>query len=152
MKKIVAFVFLIIAIGVAYFVIRSDSSESTEQDAISNILKRQSSCWNNGNIDCFMVGYWKSDSLKFVSSQGVTYGYENVMENYKVRYPSRREMGELSFEIIDFDQLSDDVALVIGKFKLERLMGDADGYFSLVLRKVDGDWVIVADHTSVSDN
>ena len=40
-----------------------------EQDnikAIQAILQNQTAAWNKGDLDAFMVGYWKSDSLVFM--------------------------------------------------------------------------------------
>jgi len=37
---------------------------------------------------------------------------------------------------------------VIGKFHLKRKVGDASGPFSLLLKRIDGKWKIIADHSS----
>jgi len=57
-------------------------------------------------------------------------------------------MGVLTFNLLEFDQLAKDVFLVIGEFHLKRTVGDANGMFSIILRQIDGNWKIIADHSS----
>lgn len=123
----------------------------TAQDrrAILQILGQQTVDWNAGRVDKFMNGYWPSDSLTFVGKAGVTYGYQATLANYKKRYPSRASMGRLKFDILQLDFLTSDVAYVIGRFHLTRpQIGDAEGYFTLLWRKIKKRWVIVSDHSS----
>ena len=54
----------------------------TEKQIIS-ILKIQDEAWNNGDINGFMETYWKHDSLMFIGKSGVTYGWQNTLNNYK---------------------------------------------------------------------
>jgi len=45
-------------------------------------------------------------------------------------------------------KLSAEYYFVTGKWYLKRTVGDAKGYYTLVFRKVNGNWVIIADHSS----
>lgn len=115
---------------------------------ITTIMLQQAKDWSNGNIEGFMEGYIKSDDLKFVGSKGITYGWKQTLENYKKGYPTKDHMGILTFNLLEFDQLAKDVFLVIGKFHLKRTVGDANGMFSIILKQIDGNWKIIADHSS----
>lgn len=115
---------------------------------ITTIMLQQAKDWSNGNIEGFMKGYIKSDDLKFVGSKGITYGWKQTLENYKKGYPTKEHMGILTFNLLEFDQLAKDVFLVIGKFHLKRTVGDANGMFSIILKQIDGNWKIIADHSS----
>lgn len=115
---------------------------------VKSILQRQAADWNRGDIDAFMEGYWRSDELQFIGSNGVTYGWENTLARYKRSYPDRAAMGTLHFDIIRTDQLSPEVIMLTGKYTLTRKDDMPTGHFLLVWRKIDGQWVIVADHTS----
>jgi len=122
---------------------------SADRQAILGILHRQTTDWNAGNVEAFMNGYWKSDSLTFVGKVGITYGYEATLSNYKRRYPDRATMGTLKFTILKVDFPARNVAYIIGKFHLTRpKVGDAEGHFTLLWRKIGGKWVIVSDHSS----
>ncbi len=121
---------------------------SSDREAILIVMDRQEQAWNQGDVDAFMEGYWKSDSLVFMGSDGPKYGWDNILSDYKVRYPDRKSMGKLTFYILQLNALNDDHALMIGKWDLARDAGDIGGFFTLVWRKVNGKWVIVSDHTS----
>jgi hypothetical protein len=110
-------------------------------------LSDQTKCWNQGDLDCFMEGYWMSDSLMFIGSK-VTYGWQQTLDNYKFRYPDAASRGVLDFEILSTTRISAEVYFVIGKYHLTRTIGNASGIFTLVWRKINEDWFIVADHTS----
>jgi len=116
--------------------------------AVKSILQRQSADWNRGDINAFMEGYWKSEELQFVGSSGPTYGWQNTLENYKRRYPDRAAMGQLTFDILRVRKLTDAVILLTGKFTLQRKNDQPTGFFTLVWKKINDEWVIVSDHTS----
>ena len=122
----------------------------TNQDegAIKEVLAQQQDCWNNGDLECFMEGYWRSEQLVFIGSRGVTYGWQNTLENYKKSYPDKDSMGQLTFELIQLEPLSDDFWTVIGKWSLERKNDNPNGHFTLIFRRLGNDWVIVSDHSS----
>ena len=73
-------------------------SQSPDEIAIRKILNDQTKYWNQGNIDKFIVGYWKNDSLMFIGKSGITYGYTNTLNNYKKNYSDTTQMGKLAFE------------------------------------------------------
>jgi beta-aspartyl-peptidase (threonine type) len=117
--------------------------------AVETVFRAQQEAWNRGDIDAFMEHYWKSDDLTFSSGGSTTRGWTATKANYKRRYPSRDAMGRLTFSDLEFFPLADQAALVLGRW---RLMRDEPigGNFSLVFRRIDGRWLIVHDHTSVS--
>jgi hypothetical protein len=95
-----------------------------------------------------MKGYWQSDSLLFIGKNGPKYGYRTTLENYKQRYPDTSAMGKLSFDILQVKRLSVLYFFVVGKWHLDRSIGNIEGHFTLLMRKLKGQWVIVADHSS----
>lgn len=117
---------------------------------IQSIMDAQEEAWNRGSLDDFMNGYWKSDSLIFIGKSGVTYGWSKTLDNYKKSYKTKAEMGQLHFENIKLELLSPKDALVIGKWTLLRKqLGDTlSGHYSLNWQKKQGNWVIIADHSS----
>ena len=108
----------------------------------------QQAAWNRGDLTAFMQGYWQSDSLTFVGSRGVTYGWQATLEGYQRRYPDRATMGQLTFGIERLTALGPNAALLIGTWRLTRAADSPGGYFSLTWRRIEGRWVIVSDHTS----
>jgi hypothetical protein len=124
------------------------SPAQSPKDEILNILSRQTECWNRGDIECFMEGYWKSDELKFIGKNGVTMGWQSTLDNYKNNYPSKKAMGELSFDILEVTLLDAGYAYVVGKWHLERHSDELSGHFTLLWKKLANQWVIISDHSS----
>lgn len=123
-------------------------SQSPDEKAIREVLAQQEECWNAGDLECFMEGYWKSDQLIFIGSKGVTYGWQKTLDNYKKSYPNKAAMGTLTFDLIIVEPLSDDFWTVIGKWSLKREKDNPKGHFSLIFRRLGNEWVIVSDHSS----
>ncbi len=119
-----------------------------DETAIRKILTSQTIEWNKGNIESFMQGYWKSDSLLFVGKNGPSYGFARTLANYKKGYPDTAAMGKLSFDILKVQRLSADHYFVLGKWMLKRSIGDLSGHYTLLFRKIGGEWKIVVDHSS----
>ena len=123
-------------------------SQTTDETAIRKLLHTQDAAWNSGNLEGFMKGYWKSDSLMFIGKSGITYGWQQTLDNYKKGYPDTAAMGKLNFEYIEIKRLSDEYYFVTGKWYLTRTIGNLNGTFTLLMRKIKGVWVIVKDHSS----
>ena len=119
-----------------------------DEKEIRDLLSTQTAAWNRGNIDDFMKGYWESDSLLFIGKSGVTHGYRNTLDNYKKGYSDTAKMGKLFFDIIEVRKLSAGYYWVLGKWFLKRSVGDVGGHYTLLFRKINGKWKIVADHSS----
>jgi len=115
---------------------------------ISLILKEQTISWNKGDLNKFMKGYWNNDSLIFVGSSGVRYGYENALGYYKNTYSDAEKMGKLSLEILKIEKLSNQYYFVLGKWFLKRVVNDKGGHYTLLFKKIRGRWLIIADHSS----
>ncbi len=123
-------------------------SGQNEEKEIREVMTLQEECWNEGDLECFMEGYWKSEKLVFIGSSGVNYGWQKTLDNYKRSYPTKEKMGKLTFEIIIMEPLSEDFWSVIGKWSLERKDDNPNGHFSLIFRLIGDEWVIVSDHSS----
>lgn len=121
--------------------------QQAETAAIRAVLAQQVNDWNAFNIEGFMQGYWKSDSMMFVGSK-ITYGWDSTLARYKRSYPSPDAMGKLRFEILKMQFVSADACLVTGKYFLQRKSDNPNGTFTLLFRKKKEKWVVVYDHTS----
>ena len=122
--------------------------QSVDEVAIREVIANQQECWNDGNLECFMEGYWKSENLVFIGSKGVTHGWEQTLANYKASYPTAEKMGKLNLVLIALEPLSEDFWSVIGQWKLERKSDNLSGHFTLLFRKFGNEWLIVQDHSS----
>ncbi len=134
---------------ISLFVSLTAFAQTEEEKTILQLLDTQTKSWNKGDIPGFMKGYWESDSLMFIGKNGITYGYAQTLANYLKNYPSKEDMGKLTFDIKKVNMLANDACFVIGKWHLKREQkGDLSGHFTLLFRKLKGQWMIVADHSS----
>jgi len=111
-------------------------------------MATQQIAWNNGDIDGFMKGYWKNDSLLFIGSKGPTYGWKKTLDNYKKSYPNKEKMGFLEFSDIKVKMLGKNYAYVLGKWKLVRTNDSPNGIYTLIFQKFKDGWKIISDHTN----
>ena len=139
MKKCILFFVLLLA---------SILLRAQDRQAVVKLMSDQQSAWNNGDIESFMQGYWKSDSLVFVGKTAPQYGWQTTTDHYKKAYPDKASMGQLAFTIIKLDVLDKNNAFMLGAWHLTRDAGALGGYFTLWFRKINGEWKIVCDHTS----
>lgn len=141
MKKLSIFlVFLFASINV--------SAQKDEENLILELLENQRQAWNKGDLKQYMKGYLKSDSLLFVGKSGPQYGWNNTLNNYKKSYPDRSAMGFLSFDIKEVRMISADHAFVLGAWQLKREKDEPGGFFTLLVKKIEGEWRVIADHSS----
>jgi len=108
-------------------------------------MKDQEKAWSENDLEGFMQGYWKNDSLKFYGSSGLTYGWDKTLANYKKGYPTKDHSGKLHFKINDISKIKKNAYWVMGNYFLQRKVGDANGIFMIIFKKIKGEWKIVAD-------
>ncbi|QNK76528.1 nuclear transport factor 2 family protein [Winogradskyella sp. PAMC22761] len=123
---------------------KSDTKELAEA-GIRIVMAEQETAWNNHDLEGFMQGYWKSDSLKFYGSNGLTKGWHQTLANYKKGYPTKAESGTLKFLINDISKIEGDNYWVMGEYHLKREVGNANGVFMIIFKKINGEWKIIAD-------
>src|ERR1700682_493438 len=124
-----------------------DGREADRQ-AINAVLSAQQAAWNRGDVDAFLVGYWRSPELTFSGSSGVARSWDGVLARYKKNYPGSEAMGRLDFSALEFRLLGPDAALVLGRWHLKREKDDVGGVFTLVWQRFPDGWKIIHDHTS----
>jgi len=141
-------VFLVL--GMCYLACHQNvpSGQSDPAKEIARVLDKQVRAWNEGDIQGYMDGYWKSDSVRFVSGRGVTSGWKQTLERYKKGYPTRAVMGTLRFDKVEIDVLSDSSAVVLGRWELRRAADTPWGFFMLLMKRKLQGWCVVLDHTS----
>lgn len=118
------------------------------KQSVESLMAGQEKAWNQGDLEAFMKPYLPSDSLLFIGSRGLSYGWHTTLENYKKSYPDQEAMGTLKFENKEYKALGESHALVIGRWNLYRSSDTLSGSYSLVWQYRDGAWKIIADHSS----
>ncbi len=118
------------------------------EEVIAATLDAQAAAWNEGNLAAFMDIYWNDDDLKFVSGTSITKGWSSTMKRYRDRYADESGLGRLSFEKTDVEMITDDVAVVTGRYNHVKNAEASSGAFTLVMKRIGGVWRIVHDHTA----
>jgi hypothetical protein len=136
--------FLLILL-ITIFSCQTQTSEAEDKLAILTVMQLQEEAWSNNDMEGFMEGYWKSDSLKFYGSSGLTRGWQQTLDNYKMGYPTKEHSGILTFKINDISKIDVGSYWVMGEYFLDRSIGDTNGVFLIVFKKINGTWKIVAD-------
>jgi ketosteroid isomerase-like protein len=127
---------------------RGALARASEDSQIRAVLAAQVASWNRGDVDSFMTYYWRSEETLFVGANGVTRGWQAVLDRYHRAYPDRKAMGYLTFSDIEIQQDCTNAAIVIGEYHLEREKDNPSGVFTLNFRKFPQGWRIVVDHTT----
>ena len=150
-STIAVFVFLLGAAGTAG---AQDAAKAAAVAAsaagVRAALDKQVEAWNRGDLEGYMQGYWNSPDLVFQSGTTVTRGWQATLERYRKRYQAEgKEMGRLRFQDLEVQVLSSDAAFIRGKWHLTMRDGsEPGGLFTLLARRIGGEWKIVHDHTS----
>lgn len=139
---------LLVLLFTTFSFTQSDNQKTKIEADIRAVMNAQTTAWNNGDIDGFMLGYWNSDKLVFASGDNVTRGWQPTLDRYKKNYDSRAKMGTLTFSDLAVNIISKDAAVVLGSWALQREKDNPKGKFTLIFRKMKDGWKIVHDHTS----
>jgi beta-aspartyl-peptidase (threonine type) len=142
MKKILILILVFVLVHLAGF---SKPPDVTEE--ILNVLAKQKSAWNQGDIESFMKYYWHSEDFTFQSGNNRIQGWDALFTRYKKNY-SGENMGILDFTDMVVKALSEKSALVIGRWEVKRKDEVLGGLFTLVIQRKPEGWRIIHDHTS----
>ena len=119
------------------------------EDVVRATVEAQAAAWNEGDLDAFMDIYARDDDLTFISNGDVaSRGWSATMRRYRERYGGAGGMGRIGFDDLRTNMVTEDVAIVTGKVRHVIDGQSSSGAFSLVMKRNDGVWRIVHDHTS----
>lgn len=131
----------------------SPDERARVRSEIVAMLANSAANWNRGDLDAFVTDYLPGAETTYIGSRGVLRGPAAIRSAYAPRFAPGGVRDSLSFELLDVDPLAPDVLNVIATYILARQVNGRDsitarGPTSLVMRRVDGRWRIVHDHSS----
>lgn len=118
------------------------------------MLAHGAAAWNRGDLDDFISDYAPGAATTYIGRRGVVRGPAAIRASYAPRFAPGVTRGTLHFEDLEADVLAPGVANAIAWYVLTvRTAAGTDstiarGPTSLVVRKLDGRWRIVHDHSS----
>lgn len=159
MKNITFFILAILALlavslyfNTKYFTMKKASTNLevpvNEIKEIHSVLDKQLTEWNNGNLNGYMEGYWKNDSFRFISKNGILQGWDNLFKMYQSTFNTKEKMGHLLFQkegIYTMSEKEKEV-LLVGRWEVHK-QDTQSGTFYLIFKEIAGEWKIIQDHT-----
>lgn len=122
---------------------------SVAKSEIAAVLAHGARAWNAGALDEFLSDYDPAPTTTFVTPTAVRHGIDAIRAGYAARFAPGARRDSLHFEDLEVDVLAPDVVNAIAYYVLMR--GDsvtARGPTSLVVRRINGRWRIIHDHSS----
>lgn len=142
MKKILILILVFVIVAATGY---SEPPDTREE--ILNVLAKQKTAWNEGDIEGFMEYYWHSEDFTFQSGTSRILGWDALLTRYKKNY-SGENTGILDFKDIVVKAFSEKTALVLGRWEVKRKDEVLGGLFTLVIQRKPEGWRIIHDHTS----
>ena len=151
MKNILSWIWVAGAIGLCGC--RTAGRARSHPDAsvqIRQVLDAQVAAWNRGDLEGFMIGYHRSPDLRFASNNSVFNGWQGAHDSYTKAFVDKAKMSALRFPELDVQMLSEDVAMVFGRFINGFRDGrpEKTGLFTLIMKRMAEGWRIIHDHSS----
>jgi uncharacterized protein (TIGR02246 family) len=130
------------------------NANTAATNAVRRLLYEQQADWNRGDIDAFMRGYWKDESIRFAGGDSYRYGWQATIERYRKTYPDPKAMGRLDFKLVEVREMAPTIVYVFGEWHLAREGEAAEkaphGLFTLIVEKKGRRWYVTRDHTSAA--
>jgi uncharacterized protein (TIGR02246 family) len=124
-------------------------SDPSDYKQIFRLLAKMADSWNAHDIDGYLSAYWQSPELLVIIEGEQLKGWADVTSTYHRGYPNKDEMGSLLPDRIQIQMVSADVAVALDWWTVVLKKGKVLGTSTMVLRKIDGNWVIVVMHSSL---
>ena len=128
----------------------STSESKKIEVAIRKVFEAASEAWNRGDLDGYLASYWDSDKIIWISGGSLTRGKKGIEAAYKARFSSAQQMGKLTVAELEIDVLTPTDATAFGRWILVIDNEASKGFFTVQLRKIEGAWLLVSDHSSSS--
>ena len=166
MKKIQSLVLILLAAFASHFSVLAQvgkaSGNSREKEIarpapnlahekkkmLISILEKQETDWNKGNLKGFLSAYWNSDTLRSLSVRGLQYGYDRLEKKLLKNYPDSVSMGHLDYDVIQIELIGEMDAMITGKWLRKNDKKFQGGFFTVLMRKIKGRWLIVSEQLS----
>jgi uncharacterized protein (TIGR02246 family) len=126
----------------------SATERKKNETTIREVFEAGCAAWNRGDLDGYLSSYWDSDKTIWISSGSLTRGKKAIVAAYKARFSTPQQMGKLTLAELEIDLLTNTDAIAFGRWMLVVDSKTANGFFTVQLRKIEGTWLMVSDHSS----
>ena len=126
----------------------TDAERNEVEAAVRDVFEAGCMAWNRGDLDGYLESYWDSDQTLWISNGSLTRGREAIIAAYKSRFSDPPQMGKLTLSELEVEVLTPTDAIAFGHWMLALDEESSQGFFTVQLRKIDGSWFYVSDHSS----
>jgi uncharacterized protein (TIGR02246 family) len=127
------------------------ATESKDIEAeIRDVFEAGCAAWNRGDLEGYLAGYWDSDQTLWISSGSLRRGRAAIVEAYQSRFANSKQMGKLTLDELEIEVLTPTDASAFGRWRLDLEDTSSKGFFTVQLKKIEGTWFYVSDHSSAS--
>ena len=113
---------------------------------IKSMLKNRVHAWNSGNFESYIAYYRNFDNLSVTIGDRKRKGWQSVFDFLKSEF--NPQMGTMRISELEIDTVSDESAIVAGKWTLQQVNDVTSGQITSVLKRVEGTWKITAEHVA----
>ena len=124
------------------------ASAADDEAALRHLLRESADAFNAGDLQGHLADY--DESVTFMTRNGPRPGVAPIEKAFRERYfKDGKPKQQLRFEQENVRLLSDDVALVTGRYMLSG-GGEPDlsGWFTTIWKRTPKGWKVVHDHSS----
>jgi uncharacterized protein (TIGR02246 family) len=125
--------------------------DSKDVQAITSLINDQYAAWNRHDLDGYMMPFWRSPKLIFVSEGRVSQGWAEVKARMEQNYPDRNMMGIAGADSIQVSLLTDDSAITIERWTVRFTHESVSGVTTSSWRKFQEGWRIVGGQSDSVD-
>jgi ketosteroid isomerase-like protein len=119
---------------------------------ITQLLSDQYAAWTRHDLDAYMIPFWKSPNLLYVSDGQVFQGWEEAKAMMERNYPDRNTLGVAIPERIQVNIISNDFATSIDWWTIRfKSNTSVHGMSTASWRKFPEGWRMVEAHASSSE-
>jgi len=127
----------------------SVSDPAVLQAAVDHLLSESAAAWNGGDLEGFVDWYKRAPETTFLSSTGLTHGWDAVRERYAARFEPGAARDSLRFEGLETRPLAPWLGLATARYVLfQEDSVTATGVFTLVVEKTPEGWRIIHDQSN----
>ena len=124
----------------------------TKPDALAQVqaaLDAQVTAWNSGALEKSASVYYDSPEMLWVNRTGIRKGTDSLQRSFRRPQTDRSRPGTYSYEPLQILQLSPNCVYFVIRWKMEQNgRNSMTGVTSLVWKRINKKWVIVAEHAS----
>ena len=111
-------------------------------------VNRSVEAWNRHDLDAYLDGFWRSDSLILVVEGETVRGWDLLSKALHTGYPNPAEMGNLTLDRVQVQMLSSDLALALTWDTVSFPKKKEFGTSTIVMKKLPEGWRVAVMHTS----